>query len=88
MAPYFLQWQQIQDAQKAGCDNYDFGGVKMQSDSSWSGITRFKQGFVPQQKSLLFLGSYDVVIQKQKYFLYGILQVLMKTVRQIRYIMN
>jgi lipid II:glycine glycyltransferase (peptidoglycan interpeptide bridge formation enzyme) len=27
MAPYLLQWLQIQDAKKAGCVRYDFGGV-------------------------------------------------------------
>lgn len=29
MAPYLLQWQAIQDAKKAGCVKYDFGGVKI-----------------------------------------------------------
>lgn len=29
MAPYLLQWRQIQDAKERGCKYYDFGGVKM-----------------------------------------------------------
>lgn len=47
MAPHLLQWQQIQDAQRAGLRWYDFWGVAPSDDSShpWAGITRFKKGF-------------------------------------------
>jgi len=29
MAPYLLQWRQIQDARSVGCRKYDFGGVSV-----------------------------------------------------------
>ncbi len=34
MAPFLLQWQQIQDAKKAGCTKYDFGGVMTENPKS------------------------------------------------------
>jgi peptidoglycan pentaglycine glycine transferase (the first glycine) len=85
MAPYLLQWQAIQDAKKAGCEEYDFGGVKGScstatnfklSDSykSWSGITKFKTGFAPNTKPVEFPGSYDIIINHTKYKLYKIMQ--------------
>ncbi|HCP08709.1 MAG TPA: hypothetical protein DIT25_02850 [Candidatus Moranbacteria bacterium] len=88
MAPYLLQWKQIQDAKKAGCAKYDFGGIKSSGPTpldrndqkgsdrygSWSGITRFKTGFSPNTKPLEFPGSYDIVISPGKYKLYRIIQ--------------
>jgi lipid II:glycine glycyltransferase (peptidoglycan interpeptide bridge formation enzyme) len=32
MAPHALQWRQIMDAKKDGCERYDFGGVKVSHD--------------------------------------------------------
>jgi len=75
MAPYLLQWKQIQDAKKFGATRYDFGGVKTGSeDKSWAGITRFKFSFSPNTKPVEFSGSYDIIINPTKYFLYKILQ--------------
>lgn len=75
MAPYLLQWQQILDAKKAGCERYDFGGVKTgTTDNKWSGITKFKTGFAPEAKSVQFPGCYDIVLHSFKYELYRILQ--------------
>jgi len=79
MAPYLLQWKQIQDATSAGCAGYDFGGVKTEASkiknlSDWTGITRFKIGFSPQTKPIEFPGSYDIVINRKKYYLYAIIQ--------------
>ena len=34
MAPHILQWQAIKDAKAAGCEKYDFGGVKTQPHPS------------------------------------------------------
>ena len=71
MAPFLLQWQQIIDAKERGCQQYDFGGVAIkQKRKSWEGITRFKTGFSPQTESLLFPGTFDLVINRKKYWLY------------------
>ncbi|HAT73682.1 MAG: Methicillin resistance protein [Candidatus Moranbacteria bacterium GW2011_GWF2_36_839] len=80
MAPHLLQWRQIQDARKAGCVRYDFCGVKVNNKKgrSWEGITRFKLGFSPSTKSVIFPGSYDIIIDRKKYFLYLFLQRVKK----------
>lgn len=88
MAPYLLQWQQIQDAHKLGCDKYDFGGVSTGENTKWSGITRFKQGFAPEQMPVHFLGSYDMVVCRQRYFLYKSLQSLTYYIKKIKKIVN
>ena len=74
MAPYLLQWQAILDAKNAGYSKYDFGGVKTGDDSSWAGITKFKTGFSPNTEPKAFPGSYDIVINPFKYYLYRVLQ--------------
>jgi len=86
MAPYLLQWQQMVDARKAGCERYDFGGIKIQphpgpllvkereAKNSWSGITKFKQGFAPDINPIQFPGSYDIILKPAKYNLYRALQ--------------
>ena len=75
MAPYLLQWQQIVAAKKAGCERYDFGGLKTgTADNSWSGITKFKTGFAPDTKTTKFPGSYDIILKPGKYNLYRVLQ--------------
>lgn len=77
MAPYFLQWRAIQDAQKNGCARYDFGGVKTgEGGKSWAGITKFKTGFSPNTQATKFPGSYDIVIKPSKYNLYMFLQAI------------
>lgn len=75
MAPYLLQWRQILDAKKTGCERYDFGGVKTgAADSSWSGITKFKTGFAPSAETTKFPGSYDIILRLGKYNSYRTLQ--------------
>lgn len=71
MAPYLLQWQQIIDAKKAGCEKYDFGGI---NKNKWPGITRFKTGFAPNTEPTKFPGSYDIILKPWKYNLYRALQ--------------
>jgi lipid II:glycine glycyltransferase (peptidoglycan interpeptide bridge formation enzyme) len=71
MAPHLLQWQQICDAKKAGCARYDFGGI---SFGKWQGITKFKLGFSPKISTIAFPGSYDIIINQKKYWLYRTIQ--------------
>ncbi len=84
MAPYLLQWRAIEDAKAAGCEKYDFGGVKIKShpnsllekerENSWAGITRFKTGFAPNIEPIRFPGCWDIVLNSKKYFLYRAIQ--------------
>lgn len=84
MAPYLLQWQAILDAKKVGCEKYDFGGVKIDKNkkdprkNSWGGITKFKLGFSQIAKPIEFPGSYDIIINKAQYFIYGIIVKIKK----------
>lgn len=76
MAPYLLQWQAIFDAKETGCEKYDFGGIKTESSGAWAGITRFKTGFSTTAKPLKFPGSYDIILNPLRYYLYRFLQLI------------
>ncbi|OGI25030.1 MAG: hypothetical protein A3J76_02230 [Candidatus Moranbacteria bacterium RBG_13_45_13] len=80
MAPYLLQWRQILDAKKAGCERYDFGGVKIEDTSgrSWTGVTRFKTGFAPNLEPIAFPGCWDIILNRGKYNFYRTLQKIKK----------
>ena len=72
MAPHLVQWEQIRFAKAQGITRYDFGGMKTaDAGSSWSGITRFKQGFAPETAPTLYPGSYDIVVNAFSYTLYN-----------------
>ncbi len=83
MAPLFLQWEQIREAKRRGCKFYDFGGVstlqnskfKIQN-SSWEGITRFKMGFSPNTKPVVYPGCYDIILDGKRYWMYDRLRYL------------
>ncbi len=83
MAPHLLQWRQIQDAREAGCEKYDFCGVKVSDKKgrSWEGITRFKLGFSPKTRPIEFPGSYDIVISPVRYWVYRVIQKTKSFVR-------
>ncbi len=86
MAPYLLQWQIIADAKNSGKKYYDLGGVKSEGGSSssqknWDGITRFKKGFCPENKTLEFMGLYEFPIKKCKYGIYKIIRKIVKNLK-------
>jgi len=67
MAPYLLQWEQIKEAKKRGCIEYDFWGI---NEKKWPGVTRFKRGFSGREIS--YPGAYDLIFQPFWYLLYKI----------------
>lgn len=75
MAPFLLHFKCMEEAKRRGCAHYDFGGVRIRSkrgvdDTDWDGITRFKQGFDPKAESILFPGTYDIIVSPVRYALY------------------
>jgi len=74
MAPHLLQWEQIQEAKRRGCFQYDFWGIRPKVQSlkfkvqSWSGITRFKRGFGGKEVS--YAGTHDLVLNPFWYRIY------------------
>jgi len=67
MAPHLLQWEQIQEAKKRGCIEYDFWGI---DENKWPGVTRFKKGF--GGCSISYPGAFDLVFQPIWYSIYKI----------------
>ncbi|MBT4277973.1 peptidoglycan bridge formation glycyltransferase FemA/FemB family protein [Candidatus Falkowbacteria bacterium] len=83
MAPYLLQWQIMLDIKQNGYKFYDFGGIKSEkskssSQTKWQGITRFKIGFAPNQKTTEFLGLWEIRVKPCQYFVYRIIRGLAK----------
>ncbi len=65
MAPHLLQWGLVKKAKAFGCKYYDFFGI---DNEKWPGVTRFKRGFGGEEVS--YSGTFDVIFNKNKYFLY------------------
>jgi lipid II:glycine glycyltransferase (peptidoglycan interpeptide bridge formation enzyme) len=75
MAPYLLQWKQIQDAKQCGSRWYDFWGIAPSAGESkkteaWSGITRFKNGFGGIERN--YVGTFDLKTNPMWYKMYHI----------------
>ncbi len=80
MAPFFLQWKSIGEAKRRGMIQYNFGGVRTgtETNNSWAGITRFKQGFAPKTLPIAFPGAYDIILSPWRYRLYRTLRLAQK----------
>jgi len=71
MAPHLLQWQQILEAGKRGCAEYDFWGI---NEKKWPGVTRFKKGF--SGKEIEYPGAFDLVFQPIWYWIYQLAKAI------------
>jgi lipid II:glycine glycyltransferase (peptidoglycan interpeptide bridge formation enzyme) len=67
MAAPLLQWEQIKEAKKRGCIEYDFWGI---DEEKWPGVTRFKKSF--NGKEIEYPGAYDLIFQPMWYGAYKI----------------
>lgn len=81
MPSYFLQWQTICDAKKAGCDTYDFFGISGHTDEAdpLYGLYHFKKGFGGEFTE--FIGEFDYVIHPLLYFSWTTVLPLFKKYR-------
>lgn len=67
MAAPLLQWEQVKEARKRGCAEYDFWGI---DEEKWPGVTRFKKSF--NGKEIEYPGAYDLIFQPTWYRVYKI----------------
>ncbi len=84
MAPYLLQWEGMKMGKSFGCARYDFFGVaprqslgesyEYDAKHQYAGVTRFKLGFGGASQQMP--GTFDLVVDKNKYFIYGLLRKL------------
>ncbi len=93
MAPFFLHFKCMEEAKQRGMARYDFGGVRIRTkkgaqDTDWDGITRFKQGFAPNMETLLFPGTYDIIVSPVRYTLYRQSRHLARVRRTVRSILS
>lgn len=72
MAPHLLQWEQIKEAKRRNCVEYDFWGI---NETKWPGVTRFKRGF--GGKEIACPGAYDLVFKPFWYRVYKILKKIL-----------
>lgn len=73
MAPHFLHWRIMLEAQKRGIIFYDLGGV---DEKKWPGVTRFKKGF--GGTLLVYPPSIDIIYRPALYTLYRVAKLLRK----------
>lgn len=93
MAPFLLHFKCMEEAKQRGAKRYDFGGVRIQTktgaqDTDWDGITRFKQGFAPNTETILFPGTYDIIVSPGRYALYRQSRHLAHVRRTVRSILS
>ena len=89
MAPYLLQWRQILDAKKMGCEKYDFWGVSSDTECprrglsvSWGGITKFKKGFGGFEKN--YIGAYDLIFNSIEYTIYRFMKSIKSKIHKVK----
>jgi lipid II:glycine glycyltransferase (peptidoglycan interpeptide bridge formation enzyme) len=73
MVNYPLMWETIKNAKKFGCSRLDFHGAAPREDDQthpWYGFTRFKRGFAPLSPVESYPGSYFLIANRLKFYLY------------------
>ncbi len=70
MAPYLLHWEIMREAKRRGCTRYDLWGAGDQ----WPGVSKFKTGFAPATPLTHYPGTFDVVLNPWKYWVYRLVQ--------------
>ncbi len=80
MAPHFLHWKLIKDAQQSGLTSYDWWGVspKQESNHPWVGVSRFKRSFPGEE--IVYPGTYDLVKRSAWYTLYRLARCLRRAI--------
>ncbi|MBI4837309.1 MAG: peptidoglycan bridge formation glycyltransferase FemA/FemB family protein [Candidatus Portnoybacteria bacterium] len=71
MVPYLLQWEQIKEAKRRDCAQYDFWGI---NEEKWPGVTRFKKGFGGRE--IEYIGAWDYVFRPAWYEIYKVAKKL------------
>lgn len=76
--------QAIADAQEAGMRLFDFWGITTSEDPGhpWYGFTRYKKSFGGRQVG--YAGTWDLPVQKVRYFVYGGMRKLNRLGRSLR----
>ncbi len=80
MPNYLIQWEAIKWAKKNNYKYYDFWGIESETTKNWTGITKFKKGFVKEQtgKEINFVGSFDYILNKKWYNLFKLGKIFNK----------
>lgn len=78
-----LTIQLILDAKEKGLKIFDFWGIAPDNapkDHPWKGFTAFKKTFAGYERQ--YAGTYDIVINKPKYYLYNVLRKINRLLRR------
>jgi len=70
-APYLLHWEIIKAAKGRDCTIYDLGGIDLNRQHTWAGITRFKMGF--GGNSVEYAGNLELPLHRAWFKLYQLL---------------
>lgn len=85
MASNLLMWKAILLGKKLGAEKFDMWGSlppNYDANNPWSGFTRFKEGY--GTKFTEFIGSYDLIINKNAYYFYNLIYQLREKYLKIK----
>jgi len=68
---YALHWEIIKAAKQRDCTTYDLGGINLNDNHAWAGITRFKLGF--GGNIVDYIGNLELPLNKPWFKLYQLL---------------